>query len=45
LSPEVFEPDDDGYVDASGAVDVPDELSEAAERAVHNCPESAITFE
>ena len=43
LSPEVFEPDDEGH--SVGLFDdIPDDLLDKARLAVANCPESAITI-
>ena len=44
LSPEVFEPDDDGYC-TTNLAEVPADLLEQAERGAANCPEEAITLE
>jgi len=43
LSPEVFEPDDEGHGQPLFD-EVPDELLEKARLAVGNCPEQAITL-
>ncbi len=42
LSPEVFEPDDDGYC-TTNLAEVPAGLLSQAERGAANCPEEAIT--
>ncbi len=42
LSPEVFEPDDDGYC-TTELTEVPADLLEQAQRGSANCPEDAIT--
>lgn len=42
LSPEVFEPDDDGYC-TTNLAEVPADLLGQAERGAANCPEEAIT--
>jgi ferredoxin len=42
LSPEVFEPDDDGYC-TTNLTEVPADLLRQAERGAANCPEEAIT--
>ena len=44
LSPEVFEPDDDGYC-TTNLTEVPADLLEQAQRGVANCPEEAITVD
>ncbi|HJL76059.1 MAG TPA: ferredoxin [Acidimicrobiales bacterium] len=44
LSPEVFEPDDDGYCTTELA-EVPSDLLEQAQRGAANCPEEAITVD
>ena len=43
LSPEVFEPDDEGH-GQTRFDEVPDELLDKARLAVGNCPEQAITL-
>jgi ferredoxin len=42
LSPEVFEPDDDGYC-TTNLTEVPADLLLQVERGAANCPEEAIT--
>ena len=44
LSPEVFEPDDDGYC-TTNLTEVPADLLEQAQRGGANCPEEAITVD
>jgi ferredoxin len=44
LAPELFDADDLGAGFVRGDGHVPDELVEAARRAVANCPEYAITL-
>jgi len=44
LSPEVFEPDDDGYC-TTNLTEVPADLLGQAERGAANCPEEAITVD
>tara|TARA_B100001105_G_scaffold68088_1_gene53456 strand:+ start:7833 stop:8042 length:210 start_codon:yes stop_codon:yes gene_type:complete len=44
LSPEVFEPDDDGYC-TTNLAEVPADLLGQAERGAANCPEEAITVD
>lgn len=45
LAPDLIEVDDYGYASAIGDGDVPPELADAAQLAVDNCPEYAITIE
>ena len=43
LSPEVFAPDDDGYVVLNIEGDIPADLQQKARTAVLNCPENALS--
>ena len=43
LSPEVFEPDDEGH-SVSLVDEIPDDLLDKARLAAANCPESAISI-
>ena len=43
LAPEVFAPDDDGYVVLLVEGDVPAALEDQARAAVRNCPERALS--
>ncbi len=45
LAPDLIEVDDYGYASAIGDGTVPPEHAEAAQLAVDNCPEYAITIE
>jgi ferredoxin len=44
ICPDVFSLDDEGHSFVS-VDEVPVELEESVERAVHNCPERAITIQ
>ena len=45
LSPDVFEPDDEGFNAARGTIlDIPSGQEEAAMVGVSNCPEQAMTI-
>jgi ferredoxin len=44
LSPEVFSPDDDGYVVLNIPGDLPADLEQKARTAVLNCPENALSL-
>lgn len=44
LSPQLFNLNDEGYLDA-GDIDVPEGEESNAKRAVRSCPERAITIE
>jgi ferredoxin len=45
LAPDLFDIDDDGFASAAGDGAVPAGRADAAELAVDNCPELAITLE
>ncbi|WP_041546205.1 MULTISPECIES: ferredoxin [unclassified Nocardioides] len=42
-APEVFELDDQGYVQLVGGEDVPDALEQAARAAILSCPARALS--
>jgi ferredoxin len=44
LTPEVFDSDDEGYGVVIVDGDLPEDLKDAARRAVLNCPEHAVTL-
>jgi ferredoxin len=44
IAPELFDVDDMGFASERGDGTVPEELLDAARRAVANCPEYAITL-
>lgn len=45
LAPDLFDLDDEGYAAAAGNGIVPPDRVDAAELAVDNCPEQAISLE
>lgn len=45
LAPDLFDIDDEGFASAAGDGTVPADRADAAELAVDNCPELAITLE
>jgi ferredoxin len=45
LAPDLFDIDDEGYASAAGDGTVPPDRADAAELAVYNCPEQAITLD
>jgi ferredoxin len=43
LVPEAFDVNDDGYGEVRGSGEFPDDWNERLQKAVLNCPESAIS--
>jgi ferredoxin len=44
VTPEVFDSDDEGYGVVIVEGDLPEDRKHAAELAVHNCPEHAVSI-